>query len=181
MLPVGGASLLRPTLSRFSDSMTLKICVAQLNFVVGDMAGNARRIIDAAQQRPCPRCCAAAADARTGACVAMRRKTCSCDPLSSDACDDALKQPRRRDGGAQRPAHRGGTPFPAGFASGRREPQCVGCQDCFNAASVISEGRITHTYAKRELPNYQVFDERRYFVPGHQACVFEVQGDDDGV
>jgi NAD+ synthase (glutamine-hydrolysing) len=28
--------------------MTLKICVAQLNFVVGDMAGNARRIIEAA-------------------------------------------------------------------------------------------------------------------------------------
>ena len=30
--------------------MTLQICVAQLNFVVGDMAGNARRIVDAARQ-----------------------------------------------------------------------------------------------------------------------------------
>jgi len=30
--------------------MTLQICVAQLNFVVGDMPGNARKIIDAAQQ-----------------------------------------------------------------------------------------------------------------------------------
>ena len=29
------------------------------------------------------------------------------------------------------------------------------------------------TYAKRELPNYQVFDERRYFTPGRTACVFE--------
>ena len=35
-----------------------------------------------------------------------------------------------------------------------------------NAASVLSEGRILETYAKRELPNYQVFDERRYFTPG---------------
>jgi len=31
-------------------------------------------------------------------------------------------------------------------------------------------------YAKRELPNYQVFDERRYFTPGDQPCVFEVLG-----
>jgi NAD+ synthase (glutamine-hydrolysing) len=29
---------------------------------------------------------------------------------------------------------------------------------------------------KRELPNYQVFDERRYFTPGHRTCVFEVGG-----
>jgi NAD+ synthase (glutamine-hydrolysing) len=31
------------------------------------------------------------------------------------------------------------------------------------------------TYAKRELPNYQVFDERRYFVPGRALRVFEVR------
>ena len=35
-----------------------------------------------------------------------------------------------------------------------------------NAASVLSGGRVMATYAKRELPNYQVFDERRYFVSG---------------
>src|SRR3546814_19710540 len=32
--------------------------------------------------------------------------------------------------------------------------------------------------AKRELPNYQVFDERRYFVPGFETCVFDVTGSD---
>jgi NAD+ synthase (glutamine-hydrolysing) len=36
----------------------------------------------------------------------------------------------------------------------------------FNAASVLCEGRVLATYAKRELPNYQVFDERRYFTAG---------------
>ena len=46
----------------------------------------------------------------------------------------------------------------------------------FNAASVLSEGRVLETYAKRELPNYQVFDERRYFTPGQGACVFQVEG-----
>src|SRR5690606_3206984 len=37
-------------------------------------------------------------------------------------------------------------------------------------------GHIEQTYAKRELPNYQVFDERRYFVAGQAPCVFEVEG-----
>ena len=46
-------------------------------------------------------------------------------------------------------------------------------QKRFNAASVLCEGQVVATYAKRELPNYQVFDERRYFTPGNQACVFE--------
>lgn len=50
----------------------------------------------------------------------------------------------------------------------------------FNSASVLSGGRITHTYHKRELPNYQVFDERRYFASGrdagHGPVVFEVDG-----
>jgi len=52
---------------------------------------------------------------------------------------------------------------------------------CFNAASVVRDGKIEQTYAKRELPNYQVFDERRYFVPGSKPCVFEVEGVKVGV
>ena len=38
-----------------------------------------------------------------------------------------------------------------------------------NAASVIHRGAVIGCYAKRELPNYQVFDERRYFVSGRDA------------
>ena len=49
----------------------------------------------------------------------------------------------------------------------------VAVQKRFNAASVLREGEILQTYAKRELPNYQVFDERRYFAPGSGTCVFE--------
>ena len=41
-------------------------------------------------------------------------------------------------------------------------------------------GKVLATYAKRELPNYQVFDERRYFVSGREAglppVVVEVEG-----
>jgi NAD+ synthase (glutamine-hydrolysing) len=45
-----------------------------------------------------------------------------------------------------------------------------------NQASVLSGGKVVATYAKRELPNYQVFDERRYFTAGDEACVIEIDG-----
>jgi NAD+ synthase (glutamine-hydrolysing) len=46
----------------------------------------------------------------------------------------------------------------------------------YNAASVISEGQIASQYFKQELPNYSVFDEKRYFVAGKEAAVFKLQG-----
>ena len=51
----------------------------------------------------------------------------------------------------------------------------------FNAASVLRDGRIEKTYRKHELPNYAVFDERRYFAAGEAACTFEVDGISVGV
>jgi len=56
-------------------------------------------------------------------------------------------------------------------------PQAAGSV-LYNAASVLREGRIEATYRKRELPNYAVFDERRYFEvdPDGGPCVFEVGG-----
>jgi NAD+ synthase (glutamine-hydrolysing) len=45
-----------------------------------------------------------------------------------------------------------------------------------NLATVLSEGQVVTSYAKRQLPNYQVFDERRYFEPGDEPGVFEVAG-----
>ncbi|TWH09954.1 MULTISPECIES: NAD+ synthase [Pseudoxanthomonas] len=53
----------------------------------------------------------------------------------------------------------------------------------YNAASVLRDGRIEATYRKRELPNYAVFDERRYFEVDSDGgpCVFEVGGVPVGV
>ncbi|HEY6545187.1 MAG TPA: NAD+ synthase [Dokdonella sp.] len=61
-------------------------------------------------------------------------------------------------------------------------PQAAGAV-VYNAASVLREGTVAHTYRKRELPNYAVFDERRYFEvdPDGGACVFEVGGVKVGV
>ena len=46
----------------------------------------------------------------------------------------------------------------------------------FNAASVIGDGTIHATYHKRDLPNYTVFDEERYFEPGTDIGVFDIAG-----
>ncbi|MCB2018497.1 MAG: NAD+ synthase [Hydrogenophaga sp.] len=154
--------------------MTLKICVAQLNFVVGDMVGNARRIAEAARE--------AHAD---GAQLLLTPELALCGyaaedlflrPAFIDACDDALKWL------AVQTADLEGLHIVVGHparlnAEGKRD-RSVSVASLCNSASVICQGQITHTYAKRELPNYQVFDERRYFVPGQKACTFDVKGDD---
>lgn len=61
-------------------------------------------------------------------------------------------------------------------------PQSAGSV-VYNAASVLRDGGIERTYRKHELPNYAVFDERRYFDvdPDREDCVFDVQGVSVGV
>ncbi|WP_323813022.1 NAD+ synthase [Cellvibrio sp. NN19] len=46
----------------------------------------------------------------------------------------------------------------------------------YNMAGVISDGQLIAEYAKQCLPNYQVFDEKRYFAAGDKACVFDLKG-----
>ncbi|MEO8545492.1 MAG: NAD+ synthase [Burkholderiaceae bacterium] len=147
--------------------MNLKICVAQLDFVVGDMPGNAKKIIDAAR--------AAYAD---GALLMLTPELSICGYAAEDlflrpafiqACDDAVKSV------AEALAGLSGMTVVVGHPTGTGvRTRSVATQLRFNAASVLRDGQIVHSYAKRELPNYQVFDERRYFTPGTDTCVFEV-------
>lgn len=149
--------------------MTLKICVAQLNFVVGDMAGNAQKIID----------CATSAY-HDGARLVLTPELSLCGYAAEDlflrpsfikACDDALKTVSTALSGLK------GLHVVVGHPSGDDErTRSVSVQRRFNMASVVCEGQVVASYAKRELPNYQVFDERRYFVTGDKPCVFDVAG-----
>ena len=52
---------------------------------------------------------------------------------------------------------------------------------CYNAASVIQDGKVLFTYHKHALPNHTVFDELRYFKPGIAPLVFEHYGVKCGV
>ncbi|MFT6591196.1 MAG: NAD+ synthase (glutamine-hydrolyzing) [Rhodoferax sp.] len=146
--------------------MTLKLCVAQLNFVVGDLAGNAKKIIEAAHS--------AYAD---GARLLLTPELSLCGYAAEDlflrhafmvACDDAVKTVARELAGLKDMSVVVGHP-----TGGDSRTRSVAVPQRFNAASVLCEGVVVATYAKRELPNYQVFDERRYFTPGQDVCVFE--------
>ncbi|MFN9727472.1 NAD+ synthase [Acidovorax sp.] len=147
--------------------MTLSICTAQLNFVVGDMPGNAQKIVSAARDAYAQ-----------GARLLLTPELAICGYAAEDlflrpafmaACDDAVKTVARETAGLK------------GLVIVLGHPQAIGpdapaFSACFNAASVVRDGRIEQTYVKRELPNYLVFDERRYFVPGTRPCVFDVDG-----
>jgi len=46
----------------------------------------------------------------------------------------------------------------------------------YNACSLLCSGKLLHTYHKQCLPNYGVFDEKRYFSPGKKIYVFDLKG-----
>ena len=146
--------------------MTLKICVAQLNLVVGDLTGNSQKIIQAAHS--------AYAD---GARLLLTPELAICGYAAEDlflrpafiaACDDAVKTVARELAGLKDLSVVIGHP-----TGGDSRTRSVAVQNRHNSASVWREGVMVAGYAKRELPNYQVFDERRYFTPGQGICVFE--------
>ena len=137
---------------------TVKIAVAQINCVLGDLCGNAAKILD----------CATRAKA-AGAHVLLTPELSLCgyppeDLLLRDGffrdCADALQELAAALHGIRVVV---GHPQ---LAEGRR----------YNAASLLHDGRVLATYRKRNLPNYTVFDEDRYFEPGSEPVVFEVNG-----
>ncbi len=149
--------------------MTLQIRVAQLNFVVGDMQGNARKIIDFATRAHAE-----------GARLVLTPELSICGyaaedlllrPAFIDACDDALKTVARELAGLKGLHVVVGHPEGGGVRT-----RSVAVTRRHNRASVLCEGQVVCAYDKRELPNYQVFDERRYFTPGNGVGVFEVEG-----
>lgn len=140
----------------------LRIAVAQFNATVGDLTGNVERIM----------ACAVQAKVR-GAQVLLTPELALCGYPPEDlllrpdfyrACrqvldDLALELARRVPGLA----------VIVGYpeeSEGR----------CYNAAAVIENGRIKAGYRKIRLPNYEVFDEKRYFESGTEACVVTLGG-----
>ena len=138
--------------------MLLKICVAQLNYCVGDMSGNARKIIEAAQQAYAQ-----------GARLVLTPELAICGYAAEDlflrpaflkACDDAVDQVALELAGLKGLVVVVGSPTDGDGSRGFRG-KSVSVAQRHNAAHVLREGARIASYAKQELPNYQVFDERR--------------------
>ena len=141
--------------------MNLRIALAQFDYPVGDIAGNAARI--AAQ--------IAEAREEYGADIVLFPELA----LSGYPPEDLLLRP-----GFLADCERALAQVAqaaTGIVAVVGWPQAAGSV-VYNAASVLRDGAVAQTYRKRELPNYAVFDERRWFAvdPDREDCVFEVAG-----
>ncbi len=139
--------------------MNLRLSLAQLNLLVGDIAGNADRVIQAARH---------ARDKQHADAVIFPELT-----LTGYPPEDLLLRPelmrRVEEALARIAAATAGIDLILGY------PRMQG-GEMFNAAGVIREGEIVAEYHKQSLPNYSVFDEKRYFEPGSEPCLFEIKG-----
>ena len=153
----------------------LKAALVQLNAVVGDLAGNAGKL--AQQARAAHAAGARLVVAPELALTGYPPEDLLLRPAFLQACEETLAALARDVADLEGLHLVVGHPL---RVCPETRTKSMAVPGCLNAASVLSGGRVQATYCKRELPNYQVFDERRYFLSGREAgqgpVVFEVQG-----
>ena len=160
----------------------MKVALAQINATVGDLEGNAQRIVNAARRAygQGVQLVVAPELALTG----YPPEDLLLRPAFMSACEQALRGIARELMSSEGLHVLVGHPHQFGDRGDVRT-KSTSQPLRFNAASVLAGGKIVGTYCKRELPNYQVFDERRYFASGRDAglkpLVFEAGGTRVGV
>lgn len=140
-------------------SANLKIALAQINFLVGNIAANVEKIIETAGY---------ARDLLDADLVVFSELIVTGYPAEDlllrkdfiDAANNAIHELAEKVSGIA---------MVIGFPESDRGK-------LYNSAIVLCDGVALACYRKQALPNYGVFDERRYFTPGNQPCVFEFNG-----
>ncbi|WP_027799774.1 NAD+ synthase [Paraburkholderia dilworthii] len=167
--------------------MKTRIALAQINVTVGDFAGNVAKIVAAARDahgagakllvapelalsgyppedlllRPAFYTASAAALADL---AAQLMPFSGLHVIVGHPLRDVGNSPTQGHVNANAPIQRGVPPV-----------------DTFNAASLLVDGKVAGTYRKQDLPNTEVFDEKRYFASDAQPFVFELDGVKYGV
>ncbi|MCT7360566.1 NAD+ synthase [Thalassolituus pacificus] len=139
-------------------SQSLTIALAQHNFLVGDISGNGQRIVEAAQQAQ-----------QQGAQLVVFSELAVTGYPPEDLLLRPSLQPRVEEALQQIAAASHYIAIAVGFPW--REQGKL-----YNCAAVWFQGECLGRYAKQCLPNYQVFDEQRYFSAGDQPCVIDLLG-----
>lgn len=145
-------------------SRSLRIVMGQLNLLVGDIDGNVDKLIRAANR---------ARDEIGGDLIVFPELALTGYPpedllLRADLLERAEKGLAAIAGAVH------GVDVIIGHPHRRGDR-------LYNAASVVHNGKIIATYLKQLLPNYGVFDEKRYFAPGNNPCVIDIHGVPVGV
>jgi NAD+ synthase (glutamine-hydrolysing) len=144
----------------------LKAALAQINPIVGDLPGNAKLLADAARTAHAQG--AQLVLAPELALAGYPPEDLLLRPAFMQACSETLATLAAELADCAGLHLVVGHPHQFGERGDVRSKSHA-VQQRFNAASVLAGGRIVGTYCKRELPNYQVFDERRYFASGRDA------------
>jgi NAD+ synthase (glutamine-hydrolysing) len=143
----------------------LRIAACQLNLVVGDLTGNVAKILAAYEQAE-----AAGADVAVFPELAVTGyppEDLLLKPTFVDDSQAALRHLASRTGRCV---------AVIGFVDGQ-EAVADPNGRASNGAAVCADGRVVGVYHKRALPDYGVFDEERYFVPGsHALDLYEIGG-----
>lgn len=141
-----------------AELLTLNVALAQIELAVGDIPGNVTRVLEAGRQ----------ALAQGAEVVVYPELTLSGYPpedlLFRDSMQLRIESALQALCEAKLPVY-----LIVGF------PKRIG-DDLFNQAAVIFDGEILAEYSKQHLPNYQVFDEKRYFTKAKETCVFNIKG-----
>ncbi|MEM1114203.1 MAG: NAD+ synthase [Pseudomonadota bacterium] len=139
---------------------SLQLLMAQANTLVGDFEGNTNKVLATLER---------AAERHPRAVVVFPELTlCGYPP------EDLLLRPSlalRVDAALKRVCEN----MPAQVYAVLGYPRRI-AGELYNMVGVFHAGELLGEYAKQCLPNYQVFDEKRYFTPGDKACVLEIEG-----
>ena len=138
---------------------SLNVVLAQLNLLVGDIDGNAERIITSAKQ---------AFDNQSAHLIVFPELTLTGYPpedlLIRPSLQARIERALEKILEADLPGY-----IVVGF------PEQVNCS-LYNTLALIKGRERLATYHKQCLPNYQVFDEQRYFKSGNNGCIFQIHG-----
>lgn len=139
-------------------SQTLRVVMAQLNLRVGDVHGNVERLIEAAKS----------ARDQWQADVILFPELALCGYPPEDLLLRSSMQLRIEQGLRRLRDEVRGIYMVVGYPWLEDDKR-------YNAAAVIADGELLVSYYKQQLPNYRVFDEKRYFDAGDQPCVVEIK------
>jgi NAD+ synthase (glutamine-hydrolysing) len=135
----------------------LRVALAQINPVVGDIRGNARKISESI----------ARARDEGAALVVLPELS-----LTGYPPEDLLLKTSFLDAAGEALQELASQAHDIAAVVGYPEK----AEDVYNSAAVLADGAVVATYRKMYLPNYGVFDEQRYFQSGAEAAIVELNG-----